>query len=266
MTIKQGTKQEDINFLPLKSRQSVVKQSTTVKPRASSPVVPVKRPPTPEEMMESAFEEDEDEEMEEYEEEVEEEEEEEVLPSARSTSSQKYGQPTDDDEVQQVDLIQCDICNRNFAADRIDIHTKVCQIASTKKRKKFAVNVLPDELAKEKKQMPKQKPQKEQKKVSKWRQQHAQFQQVLKAGTASAAELPEPVDDRVECPHCNRKFADHTAQRHIPKCAETRSKPSFLKRGNGLAAGGMTNSVAPPVKQSTVRPGSAVKGARGNYR
>ena len=72
---------------------------------------------------------------------------------------------------------------------------------------------------------------KKEEKVSKWRQERARLQEAIQAGKAIEQALKEgksltsiPVavsslpDDRVQCPHCLRKFAEHSADRHIPHC------------------------------------------------
>ena len=41
-----------------------------------------------------------------------------------------------------------------------------------------------------------------------------------------SAKIPQPEDDRVQCPHCQRKFNPVTAKRHIPICAETVNRPA----------------------------------------
>jgi len=39
----------------------------------------------------------------------------------------------------------------------------------------------------------------------------------------------EPEEDsRVQCPHCGRKFEALVAERHIPKCAQTKAKPNAV--------------------------------------
>ena len=42
--------------------------------------------------------------------------------------------------------------------------------------------------------------------------------------------VEEEVDDRVQCPHCLRKFAPLPAERHIATCQDIRAKPSTLTR------------------------------------
>ncbi|RNE97585.1 hypothetical protein TraAM80_09250 [Trypanosoma rangeli] len=89
-------------------------------------------------------------------------------------------------------------------------------------------------------------------KLPKWKIQHEQFQAAMRAMRQVNAEaggngnnfggskqrnplppppqpLPEEYDDRVPCPHCGRKFAELTAQRHIPKCMTTIAKPKGLR-------------------------------------
>jgi hypothetical protein len=39
--------------------------------------------------------------------------------------------------------------------------------------------------------------------------------------------LPPPLDDRVECPTCHRKFAEEALQRHMGTCAR-------MKTGRGM--------------------------------
>ena len=54
---------------------------------------------------------------------------------------------------------------------------------------------------------------------SKWRIYSAQFRAAIVS--AKTGKIVEGVpDDRVECPHCRRKFATVPAQRHIPVCAK----------------------------------------------
>lgn len=76
-------------------------------------------------------------------------------------------------------------------------------------------------------------------KKTNWRQQHEEFlenirearkvkQHLAKGGKLSDLPPPKPLDtsDYVQCPHCNRKFNEAAAERHVPKCATMRhNKP-----------------------------------------
>ena len=46
---------------------------------------------------------------------------------------------------------------------------------------------------------------------------------------------PDP--SLIPCPNCGRSFGEQAAERHIPKCASIRAKPTMLKKGAGIAAG-----------------------------
>ena len=72
------------------------------------------------------------------------------------------------------------------------------------------------------------------------------------SGPAEEAEicLEALPDDRVECPHCSRKFAPGPAERHIAACKDIRNKPTTLQRGTGTAAG------APSPRRPPARPPS----------
>jgi 5-formyltetrahydrofolate cyclo-ligase len=73
-----------------------------------------------------------------------------------------------------------------------------------------------------------------------WRAKHQEFQNAIKAGrqvsdaikngvdlrTLPVQRTAEEHDDRVQCPHCQRKFAELVADRHIPHCKNTVNKPA----------------------------------------
>lgn len=50
-------------------------------------------------------------------------------------------------------------------------------------------------------------------------------------GGAPIASAPDP--SLVPCPHCGRRFNEHAAERHIPKCQDIRAKPNRLMAGAG---------------------------------
>jgi hypothetical protein len=82
--------------------------------------------------------------------------------------------------------------------------------------------------------------------LPRWRRQSNQLRQAIASARAAASGKPEPVstlpsepvdDGLVPCPHCNRRFNETSAQRHIPVCKNMKSKPTTLKRGSGKAGG-----------------------------
>lgn len=81
-----------------------------------------------------------------------------------------------------------------------------------------------------------------------WRRKHEEFiqairsakqmqQHLAKGGKLSDLPPPPPSEnpDYVQCPHCQRRFNETAAARHIPKCAsfqfnKPKSKPKPIKR------------------------------------
>jgi hypothetical protein len=84
-------------------------------------------------------------------------------------------------------------------------------------------------------------------KKTNWRQKHEDFinsirgakemkAHIAKGGKLSDLPPPPPSDysDYVQCPHCSRRFNQHVAERHIPKCANFQfNKPKPQQTGRG---------------------------------
>ena len=137
----------------------------------------------------------------------------------------------------RVERAACRFCQRQFAVDRLSKHMTICQqsIESEKKRQvadlraKRVEGLYADNHAAEDAYTAVKKLEDEEKMGSstgsksssgKWRMESAQFQRAMK-GIAE----PPVDDDRVPCPHCGRKFSDHAAQRHIPRCTSKSKAP-----------------------------------------
>ena len=183
-----------------------------------------------------------------------------------------------DDAIQPLDLVPCAHCARMFAADRLERHQTICQKSAAKKpRKQF--DSLKQRIVDEEgaeyfaRQAEKEKDdalcaaraaaerEKHRKRVLRESQ---QLRQAIKVGKLAASgdkevddtvDQVEPGDDgRVECKHCNRRFAPLTLERHITKCREIKAKPSTLKRGaggGGAAQSPARPSTAPPATSTT---------------
>eukprot|EP01063_Lacrimia_lanifica_P008736 TRINITY_DN15789_c0_g1_i1.p1 TRINITY_DN15789_c0_g1~~TRINITY_DN15789_c0_g1_i1.p1 ORF type:complete len:469 (+),score=155.88 TRINITY_DN15789_c0_g1_i1:66-1472(+) len=139
------------------------------------------------------------------------------------------------------DLVECGVnCNRKFRVDRIDRHRIAC--AKTKEPRKVFV---PKRVAAEAEAAQQQAPPMVEKRESKWRQNHNHFQAVVKGQP-----IAEPVDDRIPCPHCQRKFAPLVAENHIPNCKERSRRQPASQQPHPHRRG--TNS--PPRRSSSRQP------------
>lgn len=138
------------------------------------------------------------------------------------------------------DLVPCKHCQRNFAEDRVEKHEEICIKTSQKKRKTFDMTkarVKGTDAAKFVKSAAqlKAKEAKGQKQAD-WRKKREEFiatlraakeaQRYVKAG-GNLKDLPPPppmdTSDYIQCPHCQRRFAEAAAERHIPKCKDIKS-------------------------------------------
>ena len=161
----------------------------------------------------------------------------------------------------QIQLVPCSHCARCFKPDRLARHEAACPKNPAKAKRQVydsKARSLPAEAQQRKSAEDAKQRQgsagepKKKKKKSSWRQKSAEFQAMLRAsgnirasisgGTAGSGDLPEPPvvepahDDRVTCPHCNRKFNEDVAERHIPRCADVKARPRTLTKGGGLSA------------------------------
>jgi hypothetical protein len=167
--------------------------------------------------------------------------------------------------VEDLDLVPCGICGRNFAADRIGKHQSACQKAQ-KGEAKHAKKVAKVQKEQEKKE---QEIAKEVAgKKPNWKAQHEDFvnnlkfqrkvKQVEEAGGDIRSLGPAPVtqaaDNLVPCPYCNRRFNQIAADRHIPSCKNIINKPKpppQMRPGQGIGPSGAYSST--PYQNSTLK-------------
>lgn len=156
---------------------------------------------------------------------------------------QNHGGSYEDGGIQEGNLVNCSLCNRHFAAERIDKHTVICQKTKSKARKVFDSSKQRLEGT-EAASVPRRSNQ-PQTKSSKgnWRQTHQDFIRSIRAAKqvtkhmqngGKASDLPPPPPslnpDYVHCQYCDRRFNPEVAQRHIPKCATTMNRPKPPKQ------------------------------------
>ena len=163
-----------------------------------------------------------------------------------SVSSYDVDESMEDDPFPAVPTFPCPACGRRFNEAALAKHTAkgVCR----RSRKPFDVKAqrlgeVVAELAKVQGSQgrtggeAKSGRGRKEEKGGKWRQERARLQEAIAAGKAiekalkegkSLASIPVAVssipDDRVQCPHCLRRFAENSADRHIPHCKNKQSR------------------------------------------
>lgn len=156
------------------------------------------------------------------------------MQKARVSAARAPPPPPEDDP--NDDRRPCAYCGRRFASDRIDKHEEVCARMSAKKTKvfdarkqrlqgteaaQFARNASKDPTP-----VKKSNYKAEHEKLVEAMRAARKLQAYEKAREEGRAVGPPPDlpkyeienDDRVDCPHCGRKFAEEAAKRHIPVC------------------------------------------------
>jgi len=143
----------------------------------------------------------------------------------------------------KIERVECRQCGRKFIQSALERHAKICKKVFCKKRKVFdtkdkrldndaknAQNSSCDEYKLRKIRK---------KKKESWKAKSSMLRNAVRASKGGHVKSGMPLseipyqstyDDRVECPHCGRRFAEQTAERHIPRCRDIISKPKTLRR------------------------------------
>jgi len=148
--------------------------------------------------------------------------------------------------------MRCIYCGRYFTQDRIDKHQGIC--GNLKNARPKGVDGVPTQTGAKvfnsaaartgngasafmsveqyKKEEAKRQQQMEREKKRKpkynWRRQHEDFVEACRAGRGDGDIPSSPArrqDGKVPCPHCGRMFESNAAERHIPICANVKSRP-----------------------------------------
>ena len=119
-------------------------------------------------------------------------------------------------------------CNNNFKGTEAEPYVKKTIKAAVNKPKSSVASVADGANTKK----------------SDWRRKHEEFinsiraakeikQHLARGGKLSDLPPPPPSEnlDYITCPHCNRRFNEAAAERHIPKCATMlHNKPRVLPK------------------------------------
>ena len=190
------------------------------------------------------------------------EEEEEVRQNPNTSIYETVGE-----YVEPSELRECPSCSRQFNPSAYERHIKICKKVFMTERKVFNAaeqRKIDDEnlafanqqaKAKQKKAKPAATSGKNE--IPKWKLQSLQFRAAMKAaqegggGPEEEAIHQAAIDNLIPCPHCNRRFNETAAERHIPKCKDIRAKPTALMRGSSNGIG----SVAVSTKSGVISNG-----------
>ncbi|XP_077410900.1 zinc finger C2HC domain-containing protein 1A isoform X2 [Vanacampus margaritifer] len=142
----------------------------------------------------------------------------------------------DDEEPHPVgELSQCNTCKRMFFPKVLVKHAKICEKSASKRRRVFDSSrqrAAGTDIPTLKPLKPKAEPPK---KPSNWRKKHEDFLAAIKASKASmkamkeGGPLPPPPPpmydpDLIQCPYCQRRFNESSAQGHIKFCRDQASR------------------------------------------
>ncbi|XP_078254319.1 zinc finger C2HC domain-containing protein 1A [Rhinoraja longicauda] len=165
-------------------------------------------------------------------------------------------------------LLPCRICGRTFLAATRLKHEPICQKNAIKKRKAFNSSRQRAEGT----DIPTLKPLKPRpeppKKLSNWRQKHESFiatiqaakkitQIIQEGGTPPPPPPPLYDPDYVQCPHCQRRFNENAADRHISFCKEQSARITKSKQGTVKGKQSSLTQCKSPVLQKTNSPVSS---------
>ncbi|CAL8398249.1 unnamed protein product [Arctogadus glacialis] len=162
------------------------------------------------------------------------------------------------------ELTPCNICGRSFFPKVLKKHIPICQKSATKKRKTFDssrqraegtdISTLKPIKNLKAKDPPPKKP-------SNWRKKHEDFiatiraakgiTQVMKEGGPLPPPPPPTYDpDYIQCPHCQRRFGQNAADRHIQFCRE---KAARMPKAVAAAVAAAAAAAAAEVKKTPPR-------------
>ena len=173
-------------------------------------------------------------------------------------------------------MLTCPSCGRHFNPTPFEKHVKICKKVFVQKRKVFDSSSMRSRGIPDLQEMMMTQSGAKGKKGKKspsanlthpqnppdskvWKQQSEAFREAIRAAREfkeyeqrkqeamafggplpppPAAARPSAADPTlIPCPHCERRFNQKAAERHIPQCQSIRAKPAALKKGSGSGIG-----------------------------
>ena len=179
------------------------------------------------------------------------------------------------------ELFPCGRCGRKFNEKSLAVHERVCAKVFSAKKKKEEVAAEDDE---ELQARGSKKPVAVSSGLPKWRKQSQELRLAMQRGRGAGSDSPsiadrfEPSmggtadyggaqdDGLVMCPHCERRFNEKAAERHIPKCNDIRSKPKTLRKGEGKSVykANLSSPAMNATSSPSLTPGFGAGGQQGS--